>query len=33
MCPYYAAREIIKKANIVVYNYLYLIDPNVSSLL
>ncbi|CAK66212.1 unnamed protein product (macronuclear) [Paramecium tetraurelia] len=32
-CPYYTAREMVKKANIVVYNYLYLIDPGISSLL
>ncbi|CAD8076131.1 unnamed protein product [Paramecium primaurelia] len=32
-CPYFTAREMVKKANIVVYNYLYLIDPGISSLL
>jgi DNA excision repair protein ERCC-2 len=32
-CPYYLARRLVMKANIVVYNYLYLLDPAVSSML
>jgi len=29
-CPYYTAREGIKVADIIVFNYLYLIDPQIS---
>jgi DNA excision repair protein ERCC-2 len=30
-CPYYTAREAIKEADIIVFNYLYLLDPQISS--
>ena len=30
-CPYFTAREAIKKADIIVFNYLYLLDPQISS--
>jgi DNA excision repair protein ERCC-2 len=29
-CPYYTAREGLKVADIIVFNYLYLIDPQIS---
>jgi DNA excision repair protein ERCC-2 len=29
-CPYYTAREGLKIADIIVFNYLYLIDPQIS---
>lgn len=29
-CPYYTAREGLKSADIIVFNYLYLIDPQIS---
>lgn len=32
-CPYYLARYIISKANIVVYNYMYLLDPKISDMI
>tara|TARA_B110000977_G_scaffold191665_1_gene264113 strand:- start:841 stop:3186 length:2346 start_codon:yes stop_codon:yes gene_type:complete len=31
-CPYFLARHMISVANVVVYNYQYLLDPKVSSL-
>ena len=31
-CPYFLARHMIAYANVVVYNYQYLLDPKVSSL-
>ena len=31
-CPYFAARHMIKYANVVVYNFQYLIDPKVASM-
>lgn len=30
-CPYFTAREAIKEADIIVFNYLYLLDPQISS--
>lgn len=30
-CPYYTAREAIKEADIIVFNYLYLLDPQIST--
>ena len=30
-CPYYTAREAIKEANVIVFNYLYLLDPQLST--
>lgn len=30
-CAYYTAREAIKEADIIVFNYLYLLDPQISS--
>ena len=30
-CPYFTAREAIKNADIIVFNYLYLLDPQISS--
>lgn len=29
-CPYYSSREGLKFADIIVFNYLYLIDPQIS---
>ena len=31
-CPYFAARYLLTKANIVVYNYSYMLDPKVAKL-
>ena len=31
-CPYFTARHMIKCSNVIVYNYQYLLDPKVSSL-
>ena len=31
-CPYYFARQVISRANIVVYSYTYLLDPTISNL-
>ena len=32
MCPYFLARRYLLKANIIVYNYAYLLDPKIASL-
>jgi len=32
ICPYYAARMLIETANVVVYNYQYMLDPKIASL-
>jgi len=31
-CPYFLARRVLNRANIVVYNYQYMLDPKVSNL-
>ena len=31
-CPYFMARELLNRANIVVYNYQYMLDPKVANL-
>ena len=31
-CPYFMARHLLSHANIVVYNYQYMLDPKVASL-
>jgi DNA excision repair protein ERCC-2 len=31
-CPYYLARHMIAYANVVVYNYQYMLDPKVSQM-
>ena len=31
-CPYFLARHVISFANVVVYNYQYLLDPKISQL-
>ena len=31
-CPYFMAREMLNRANIVVYNYQYMLDPKVANL-
>ena len=31
-CPYYLARHMISLANVVVYNYQYMLDPKVSQM-
>ena len=31
-CPYYLARHMISVANVVVYNYQYMLDPKVSQM-
>jgi len=28
-CPYFLSKKLIEKANIIVYNYLYMLDPNI----
>ena len=30
MCPYYMARQYILRANVVVFNYSYMLDPKIS---
>ena len=32
-CPYFLARQAIQIADVVVYNYQYLLDPKISSLI
>jgi Rad3-related DNA helicase len=32
-CPYFLARRYISFANVVVYNYQYLLDPKISALI
>ncbi len=27
VCPYYLGRDLVARADVVVYNYLYLLDP------
>ena len=31
-CPYFLARQVLASANVVVYNYQYMLDPKISSL-
>ena len=31
-CPYFVARHMLNRANIVVYNYQYMLDPKVANL-
>ena len=31
-CPYFVARQMILRSNVLVYNYQYLLDPKVSGL-
>ena len=33
VCPYFLARHMLGHANIVVYNYQYLLDPKISSVI
>lgn len=33
LCPYFLARQMMARANIVVYNYQYLLDPKISNLI
>ena len=32
MCPYFLARHFLMQANIIVYNYAYMLDPKISNL-
>ena len=32
MCPYFLARQFLTQANIIVYNYSYLLDPKIANL-
>lgn len=32
LCPYYLARKLISSSTIIVYNYMYLLDPKISDL-
>ncbi|PIO54559.1 DEAD2 domain protein, partial [Teladorsagia circumcincta] len=32
ICPYFVAREAIRKASIVVYSYHYILDPKIAEL-
>lgn len=30
VCPYYLVRQYLQRANVVVFNYSYLLDPKIS---
>jgi len=32
MCPYFLARRFLNFANVIVYNYAYMLDPKISNL-
>ena len=32
MCPYFLARKFLLQANVIVYNYAYLLDPKIANL-
>ena len=32
MCPYFLARKFLLQANIIVYNYAYMLDPKIANL-
>ena len=32
MCPYFLARRFLLKADVIVYNYSYLLDPKIANL-
>jgi DNA excision repair protein ERCC-2 len=32
VCPYYLARHYLTRANVIVYNYAYLLDPKIANL-
>jgi len=32
MCPYFLARRFLMQANVIVYNYAYLLDPKIANL-
>lgn len=32
MCPYFLARRFLLQANVIVYNYAYLLDPKIANL-
>ena len=32
MCPYFMSRHFLMQANIIVYNYAYMLDPKISNL-
>ena len=32
MCPYFLARRFLISANVIVYNYSYLLDPKIANL-
>jgi len=32
MCPYFLARHFLLQANVIVYNYSYMLDPKISNL-
>ena len=32
MCPYFLARKFLLQANIIVYNYSYMLDPKIANL-
>ena len=32
MCPYFVARHFLLQANVIVYNYSYMLDPKISNM-
>lgn len=32
MCPYFLSRQFLLQANVIVYNYAYMLDPKISNL-
>jgi DNA excision repair protein ERCC-2 len=32
ICPYFLARRFLLKANVIVYNYSYMLDPKISNI-
>ena len=32
ICPYFLARRFLLKANVIVYNYSYMIDPKIANI-
>lgn len=33
MCPYFLARQLLNQSNIIVYNYLYMLDAKMTEIL
>ena len=32
MCPYYLSRHFLLKSNVIVFNYAYMLDPNIAQM-